>query len=346
MNKVVDLRSDTVTKPTRKMREAMMNAVVGDDCYGEDPTVNALEKLAAEKMGKEAAMYVPSGTMGNTAAIMTHVRSGDEVIMEPDCHIYYYEMGNVSSLAGALPALAPGEGGCPDPDLVEEMLQRNGRRPRTALICLENTHNRAGGRVVPLEKMRTVYELSRKYSVPIHLDGARVFNAAIALNVEAQEIARYADSVMFCLSKGLSAPVGSLLTGTADFIREARRARKRLGGAMRQAGLIAAAGLVALQDMIGRLREDHENARLLAEGLARIERVNIDLEKIETNMVIIDTRPLGMKAEKVASELARRNVKVSIYGLYTIRFVTNKDVDRDGILLAIEAFEDLVASLP
>lgn len=346
MSKVVDLRSDTVTKPTRKMREAMMNAVVGDDCYGEDPTVNALEKLAAEKMGKEAAMYVPSGTMGNTAAIMTHVRSGDEVIMEPECHIYYYEMGNVSSLAGALPALAPGEGGCPDPGLVEEMLQRNGRRPRTALICLENTHNRAGGRVVPLEKMRTICELSRRYNVPIHLDGARVFNAATALNVDAREIARYADSVMFCLSKGLSAPVGSLLTGTADFIREARRARKRLGGGMRQAGVIAAAGLVALQDMIGRLREDHENARLLAEGLARIEGVNIDLEEIETNMVMVDTRPLGMRAEEVAGQLDRRNVKVSIYGLHTIRFVTNKDVDRDGILLAIGAFEDLVAGLP
>jgi len=346
MSEVVDLRSDTVTKPTLKMREAMMNAVVGDDCYGEDPTVNALEKLAAEKMDKEAAMYVPSGTMGNTAAIMTHVRSGDEVIMEPECHIYYYEMGNVSSLAGALPALAPGEGGCPDPDLVEEMLQRNGRRPRTALICLENTHNRAGGRVVPLEKMETIYKLSRKYNVPVHLDGARIFNAATALNVDAQEIAKYADSVMFCLSKGLSAPVGSLLTGTADFIREARRARKRLGGAMRQAGVIAAAGLVALQDMIGRLREDHENARLLAEGLSKIEGVNIDLEKVETNMVMIDTKPLGMRAAEVARELDRRNVKVSIYGLYTIRLVTNKDVDRDGILFAVKAFGDLVAGLP
>ena len=346
MSKIVDLRSDTVTKPTRKMREAMMNAVVGDDCYGEDPTVNALEKLAAEKMGKEAAVYVPSGTMGNTAAIMTHVRSGDEVIMEPDCHIYYYEMGNVSSLAGALPALAPGEGGCPDPDLVEEMLQRNGRRSRTALICLENTHNRAGGCVVPVEKMRVIYELSREYNVPIHLDGARIFNAAIALDVDAQEIAKYADSVMFCLSKGLSAPVGSLLAGTAGFIREARRARKRLGGAMRQAGVIAAAGLVALQDMTDRLREDHENAQLLAEGLARIEEVNIDLKKVETNMVMVNTKPLGMRAEEVASKLDRRNVKVSIYGLYTIRFVTNKDVDRDGILLAVEAFEDLVAGLP
>jgi threonine aldolase len=346
MSKVVDLRSDTVTKPTRRMREAMMNAVVGDDCYGEDPTVNALEELAAEKMGKEAAMYVPSGTMGNTAAVMTHVRSGDIVIMEQDCHIYYYEMGNVSSLAGALPVLVPGEGGCMDPDLVERTLQNTRHRPRMALICMENTHNRAGGRVIPIENMKAIYELSRRYNVPIHLDGARIFNAATALNIDAQEIARYADSVMFCLSKGLGAPVGSLLTGTAGFIREARRARTRLGGAMRQAGVIAAAGLVALQDMISRLGEDHENARLLGEGLAKIDKINIDPEKVETNMVMVDTSPLGMRAEEVARELDERTVKVSIYGRYTIRLVTNKDVDRDGIMLAVEAFEDLVAGLP
>jgi threonine aldolase len=346
MSKVVDLRSDTVTKPTQEMREAMLKAEVGDDCYGEDPTVNALERLAAEKMGKEAAMYVPTGTMGNTAAIMTHARSGDMVIMEPDCHIYYYEMGNVSSLVGALPVLAKGEGGCLNPDLVQETLQNTRHRPRTALICMENTHNRAGGRVIPIGNMKAVYELSREYNVPIHLDGARIFNAAIALNVDAKEIAGYADSVMFCLSKGLSAPVGSLLAGTADFIQEARRARTRLGGAMRQAGIIAAAGLVALQNMIGRLREDHENAKVLAEGLAKIEGIEIDPGKVETNMIMVDTRPLKMGAEEIARELSKRGVKVSIYGLHTIRLVTNKDVNRDGIMLAIGAFEDLVANLP
>jgi threonine aldolase len=192
--------------------------------------------------------------------------------------------------------------------------------------------------------MKAIYELSRKFSVPIHLDGARIFNAATALSVDAREIARYADSVMFCLSKGLSAPVGSILAGTGDFIQEARRSRTRLGGAMRQAGVIAAAGLVALQDMIGRLKEDHENARLLAEGLSKIEGVNIALENVETNMVIIDTRPLGMRAEEVARELSKRNVKVSIYGLNTIRLVTNKDVDSAAIVIAVEAFEDMVAS--
>ena len=344
MSEVVDLRSDTVTKPTQKMREAMMNAVVGDDCYGEDPTVNALEELAAKKVGKEAAMYVPSGTMGNTAAIMAQARSGDKVILEPDCHIYYYEQGNVSSLAGALPILVPGKGGCPDPNLVEEILQENGRRPRTALICLENTHNRAGGRVIPIDRMGAIYQLARKYDVPVHLDGARIFNAATALNVDAREIARFADSVMFCLSKGLGAPVGSILTGTAAFIAEARRARKRLGGAMRQAGVVAAAGLVALQDMVPRLREDHKNARLLAESLVNIAGVNIDLEQIETNMVLINTGPLGMRAKELAGKLDKRNVKVSVYGLHKIRFVTNKDVDRDGILLAAEAFGDVMAT--
>jgi len=346
MSKVVDLRSDTVTKPTQKMREAMMNAAVGDDCYGEDPTVNALEKLAAEKLGKEAAMYVPTGTMGNTAAIMTHVRAGDAVVMEPECHIYYYEMGNVSSLVGALPILIQGEGGCPDVDMVEKMLHETRHRPPITLICLENTHNRAGGRVVSVEKMKAIHNLARKFDVPVHLDGARVFNAATALGVDVREIVKYVDSVMFCLSKGLSAPIGSMLVGTADFIQKARIARTRLGGGMRQAGVIAAAGLVALQEMIGRLGEDHENARILAEGLAKIEGVNIDLANVDTNMVIIDTKPLRMKAAEIADKLSDQNVKVSVYGMYTIRLVTNKDVDRDGIFLAIVSFEKLVAGSP
>jgi len=343
MKKVVDLRSDTVTKPTQKMREAMMNAIVGDDCYGEDPTVNALEKLAAEKMGKEAALFVPTGTMGNTAAVMTHVQSGEIIIMEPDCHIYYYEMGNISALAGALPVLAPGGGGCLDPDLVKSTLLNTRHRPRTALICMENTHNRAGGRVVPIENMKAIYDLSREFDVAVHLDGARIFNAAAALNVDAQELAKYTDSVMFCLSKGLAAPVGSMLVGTNNFIQKARIVRGRLGGNMRQAGIIAAAGLVALQDMIERLKEDHENAQALAKKLAKIKGVNIDLEKIDTNMIIIDTKPLQMTAEKVADELNKRGVKTSIYGMYTIRFVTNNDVTRDDVLFAAGAFADMSA---
>ena len=345
MTETIDLRSDTVTKPTQKMREAMMNAVVGDDCYGEDPTVNELEELAAKRIGKESAMYVPTGTMGNTSALMTHVRHGDAVIMEPDCHIYYYERGNVSALAGALPILVGGEGGCPDPEVIEDMVQRNGNRPKTTLICLENTHNRACGRAIPVEKMKVIYEISRKYNVPIHLDGARIFNAAIALNVDVKDIAQYTDSVMFCLSKGLGAPVGSLLAGTAEFIKKARIIRKRLGGSMRQAGIIASAGIIALQEMTERLREDHENAKLLADGLAQVEKVKHGLVVGETNMVMVNTKALDMKAVDLAKELINYNVKVSVYGPYTVRLVTHKDVDRDGILYTIESFKNLVASL-
>jgi threonine aldolase len=342
MTDFIDLRSDTVTKPTQKMREAMMNAIVGDDCYGEDPTVNELEALAAEKMGKESAMYVPTGTMGNTAALMTHVKHGDAVIMEPDCHIYYYERGNVSAIAGALPILVAGEGGCPDADVVEDMVQRNGNRPKVTLICLENTHNRACGRAIPVEKMKAIYDISRKFNVPIHLDGARIFNAGIALNVDVKEIAKCVDSVMFCLSKGLGAPVGSVLVGTAEFIKEARKARKRLGGSMRQAGIIASAGIVALKEMTERLREDHDNAKFLADGLAKIEKVKDGLVRGETNMVMVDTKKVGLKAADLAGELIKRNVKVSVYGPYTIRLVTHKDVDRNGILNAISAIEDVI----
>ncbi|MEK7397400.1 MAG: GntG family PLP-dependent aldolase [Candidatus Poribacteria bacterium] len=342
MTDFIDLRSDTVTKPTQKMREAMMNAIVGDDCYGEDPTVNELEALAAEKMGKESAMYVPTGTMGNTSALMTHVKHGDAVIMEPDCHIYYYERGNVSAIAGALPILVAGEGGCPDPDVVEDMVQRNGNRPKVTLICLENTHNRACGRAIPVEKMKAIYDISRKFNVPIHLDGARIFNAGIALNVDVKEITKCVDSVMFCLSKGLGAPVGSVLAGSAEFIKEARKARKRLGGSMRQAGIIASAGIVALKEMTERLIEDHNNAKFLADGLAKIEKVKDGLVVGETNMVMVDTKKVGLKAADLAGELIKRNVKVSVYGPYTIRLVTHKDVDRNGILHAISAIEDFL----
>ena len=223
MDKIIDLRSDTVTKPTNRMREAMMNAEVGDDCYGEDPTIHHLEALAAETIGKAAAMYVPTGTMGNTAAIMTHTRAGDYAIMDAECHIYYYEHGNLSSLAGIMPIVMNSTDGVPDLDEVEAYLQRDPAKfPKTSLICLENTHNRRGGRAIPLDRMSAVHELAQQYGVPVHLDGARIFNAAHALGVEAREVASRVDSVMFCLSKGLCAPVGSMLAGEEDFIQEAR----------------------------------------------------------------------------------------------------------------------------
>lgn len=345
MSRIVDLRSDTVTKPTQKMREAMMDAIVGDDCYGEDPTVNELEELAAKRMGKESAMFVPTGTMGNTAALMTHVRHGDIVIMEPDCHIYYYERGNVSAIAGALPVLISGDGGCPDPELVEDAIQRNGNRPKTTLICLENTHNRACGRAIPVEKMKAIQDIAKKYGVPIHLDGARIFNAAIALGVDAMDIAGCVDSVMFCLSKGLGAPVGSILTGTADFIAKARIARKRLGGSMRQAGIIASAGIIALQEMTERLKDDHENTKFLADELEKIDKINEGLTRGETNMTMINTKHLDIKASDLAKMLNSVGVKVSVYGLYKIRLVTHKDVSRDDIIFAIEAFKNIMKAM-
>jgi len=345
MSKIIDLRSDTVTKPTQKMREAMINADVGDDCYGEDPTVNRLEEIATKRIGKESAMFVPTGTMGNTSALMTHVRHGDAVIMEPDCHIYYYERGNVSAIAGALPVLIPGDGGCPDPELVEDAIQRNGNRPKTTLICLENTHNRACGRAIPVEKMKVIQDIAKKHGVPIHLDGARIFNAAIALGVDAKDIADCVDSVMFCLSKGLGAPVGSMLAGTADFIKEARKARKRLGGSMRQAGVIASAGIIAIEEMTERLKEDHDNAEFLANELSKIDKIAEGLTQGETNMVMIDTKHLNATASELAQKLISLGIKVSVYGPYRIRLVTHKDVDRNDIIIAIDAFKNLMQNI-
>jgi len=341
---IIDLRSDTVTKPTPKMRRAMAEAEVGDDCYGEDPTVNELERLAAEKMGKEAAMYVPSGTMGNTSAIMTHTQRGDFIILDRESHIYYYEWGNMATLAGVMPIPLDSPDGCPEPEQIEEYLARSpGRFPRVSLICLENSHNRRGGLAVPVERLMAVKEVAAKYGVKVHLDGARIFNAALALGVDVKEIAACADSVMFCLSKGLGAPVGSVLTGEAEFISRARQARKRLGGAMRQAGVIAAAGIVALTEMTDRLLEDHQNAKLLAEKLSALSGIKVKPERIQTNMVMLDVSGLGIRAEEFAQKAMERGLKLSCYGPTTVRLVTHKDVTRDQVLKAADIIKDIVS---
>ena len=346
MDKIIDLRSDTVTQPTHQMREAMMNAEVGDDCYGEDPTIHRLEALAAEKVGKAAAMYVPTGTMGNTAAILTHTHFGDYAIMDSECHIYYYEHGNVSSLAGIMPIVMNSADGVPELDEVEPYLQRDPAKfPKTSLICLENTHNRRGGRALPLDRMGPVHELAQRYDVPVHLDGARIFNAAHALGVEAREIASHVDSVMFCLSKGLCAPVGSMLAGDAGFIQNARRARKRLGGAMRQSGVLAAAGIVALTEMPDRLGEDHANARLLAKALSQFDELALRPEDVHTNMVFLNTKPLDIPAADFADRALQHNIKVSVYGPMTVRMVANHDVSREDVLCTAEVLVDLVNSL-
>ncbi len=346
MDKIIDLRSDTVTKPTRKMREAMMNAEVGDDCYGEDPTIQRLESLAAEKIGKEAALYVPTGTMGNTAAILAHTRAGNYAILDSECHIYYYEHGNISSLAGVMPIVMNSVDGVPEPDAVEPYLQRDSTRfPQTSLICLENTHNRRGGKAIALERMAAIHELAQRYHVPVHLDGARIFNAAHALRVEAREVASHVDSVMFCLSKGLCAPVGSMLAGDAAFIQKARMARKRLGGAMRQSGVIAAAGIVALTEMPDRLIEDHANARLLAKALSQFDELGVRPEDCHTNMVMLNTKPLGISAADFGVRVAPHHIKVSIYGPTTVRLVTHHDVSREDVLYAAEVLVDVIAAL-
>ena len=285
---LVDLRSDTVTQPTPAMREAMYRAEVGDDVYGEDPTINRLQEMAAERMGKEAALFVPSGTMGNALAMLTHTGRGQAVIVGDESHVYHYEAGGVSTLGGApmwvVPTLADGR---LDLEKVRAGIadESDEHVAATALVCIENTHNRRGGRVLSVEQVAEIADLAHSCGVAIHMDGARVFNAAVALKVPVSALAAPVDSVMFCLSKGLSAPVGSLLVGNREFIRRAHRARKLLGGGMRQAGILAAAGIVALEQMVEWLAKDHEHCKQLAYGLADFPQIEIAPEHVVTNIL-------------------------------------------------------------
>ncbi len=348
---MIDLRSDTVTLPTPAMREAMYRAEVGDDVFGEDPTVNRLEELAAAKLGKEAALFVPSGSMGNCCSVLTHCRRGSMVVLGNRSHILLYEHGSPATLGGlpfrTLPNL---ENGALDPAQVDGAIQSPDlHMAGTGLLCLENTHNDCGGRVVTMEQMRTLSEIAHRKGVPVHLDGARIFNAALALGVQAHEIAAYADSVMFCLSKGLSAPVGSLLTGTREFIARARRTRKLLGGGMRQAGILAAAGIVALEQMVERLAEDHANARRLAEGLANLRGYHLDPATVETNMVYfslqyadgspVDTGPFLQAARE-------QGVLAITMGPGRIRTVTHYGITAADIDTALGVFSRLAREQP
>lgn len=337
-NKTINLRSDTCTLPTEEMREAMKNTPVGDDVYGEDPTINELERLAAHKMGKKAALFVASGTMGNLIALMAHCQRGEEVVLEADSHIYYYEVGGIGAIAGLTPRLVKGQHGIMDPVDIKAVLRKeNIHYPNTRLICLESSHNRGGGTVVPLDVMRETYDLARDHSLKIHLDGARIFNAALYLNTNPENITKYVDSVMFCLSKGLSAPVGSMLCGDVDFIQRARKIRKMLGGGMRQAGVLAAAGIVALRKMVERLSEDHDNARRLAEQVADIPGINIDLETVQTNMVLMDVSKLGVSSEEFSQELAKYGILCSTRPPYQVRMVTNRHISSADIDTVTEA---------
>jgi len=327
--KIIDLRSDTVTKPTAAMRQAMSLAEVGDDVYGEDVTVNRLEAVAAEIVGKEAALFVPTGSMGNQLAIMTHCGRGEEVICDANAHIFHYEMAAAGLLSGVqLYPLANLHSDAGIGSLSEYIREPLSYLPRTRLICLENTLNRAGGTVINLAQMASVYRLAREYGLKVHLDGARIFNAAYALQCEAKELTRYCDSVMFCLSKGLGAPVGSILAGSVDFITQARRYRKLLGGGMRQVGVLAAAGLVALADT-SHLLVDHEKARRLAIMLAQLPGVKVDPAAVETNILLMELEkmPLGQFLEESQS----RGLLAGPMGRQMVRFVTHCDVSMEDV---------------
>ena len=333
--RIVDLRSDTVTHPTPAMRQAMYEAEVGDDVYREDPTVIKLEQLAAELTGKEAGLFLASGTMGNQVAIMAHTKKGDEVICEAEAHVYYYEAGAIACLSGAQPHPIKGERGILNADnIIKAIRSKNVHFPDTGLICLENTHNRAGGTCYSLCELQAIGKVAADYAVPVHMDGARLFNAAIASGVQARDITAHVHSVQFCLSKGLGAPVGSVLTGSEEFIERARRFRKMLGGGMRQAGVLAAAGIVALTTMVKRLADDHRHARILAEGLAELG-LGIDLATVETNIVVCDVVRTGRTAREFADCLGSAGVKVNEFGEGRIRLVTHYGISRQDIDYAL-----------
>ncbi|MEH7387357.1 low-specificity L-threonine aldolase [Bacillus sp. JJ1521] len=338
---MIDLRSDTVTKPTAEMRKAAYEAEVGDDVYQEDPTVNALEQTAAEMLGKEAAMFVTSGTQGNQIAVLTHTRNGNEIIVEHDSHIFNYEGAAISAFAGVQPRTIKGNRGAMDPAEVEAAIQgEDVHNPETGLICIENTHNRAGGAVIPLENMEAIKRLAAANQIPVHLDGARLFNAAVALGRPVKDIAQYTDTVQFCLSKGLGAPVGSIIAGSEEFIKQARKWRKRLGGGLRQAGIIAAPGLVALRTMVDRLAVDHENARFLAEELNNIDGLNV-INQVDTNIILVNVSEKGLNSSQYTTLLKEHGVLVSTFGPKLVRFTTHYDVNRDSIEDALRIISKL-----
>ncbi len=346
-NSIVDLRSDTVTRPTPAMCRAMAEAEVGDDVYGEDPTVNRLEQRAAEIFGREAALFVPTGSMGNLLAIKTWTQPGMEVICERRAHIANYELASISAIAGCMPYTASAPGGILTWELIEPLIRpKVYHYAQTGLIELENTSNMHGGTVYPPDVMEEICERAHAMGLPVHLDGARIFNAAVALGSEVGEITRHFDSVMFCLSKALGAPVGSMLAGSREFIRKARIGRKLLGGGMRQAGVLAAAGLVALQETPKILHRDHENARYLAEGLAQIPGISVDAKAVVTNIVIFSVAETGLSATTICDELARQGILCGPRDKFTIRMVTHYDVDRGGIERALAAMRALLTKTP
>ena len=342
---MIDLRSDTFTQPTQSMRDAMATAEVGDDVFQEDPTVQKLEILAAEKTGKEAAVFVPSGTMGNLISVLSHCGRGDEILLGDRSHISLYEVGGVSALGGVHPRTLPNnEDGTISIDLLEKGIRHlDIHSPPTRLICLENTHNFCQGSPLSPEYMRTVQDLAKKYGLKIHLDGARIFNAAVALKIPVSELTKKVDSVMFCLSKGLSAPVGSLVCGSSEFIEKARKIRKMVGGGMRQAGHLAAPGIISLNELVKRLEKDHENAKYLAQQISQIKEIQVEESKILTNILFFKLK--GFDGNKFLEQLEAKQIKIlmtnNVEGIF--RAVLHREVSKEQVETVIKTFKSILA---
>lgn len=338
--KIIDLRSDTVTMPTQEMRKAMYDAVVGDDVYEDDPTVRELEELGANIIGKEASLFVPSGTFGNQLALFTHCNRGDEVILEEKSHIVEHEVGGSAVIAGVQLRTIRGINGSMLPQDVRKAIREEDIHfPRTSLICMENAHS--CGAVLPLSNMKEIYEIARENGIPVHIDGARIFNAAVSLGVDVKEVAQYGDSIMFCLSKGLAAPVGSLLVGRKEFIEKARKRRKLMGGGLRQSGILAAAGIVALTKMVGRLSDDHKNAVFLAEELSKIKGIKVKKDRLDINMVFFEIEEDRVTSDEFVKFLIKNGIKSNGKDGGEYRFVTNNGVTREDILFVIDTLKGL-----
>lgn len=342
MDRIIDLRSDTVTKPTQEMREAMKNAVVGDDILRDDPTVIELEELSATIFGKEAALFTVSGTMSNEIAVMVYTKPGDEIVVFSDSHIYNLETGGLSAISGVQPRPVKTGTGTYDPELLEQAIMPQGvQRARTRLICLENSFHLDRGLAVRKEDYKETIRIAKQKGIPLFMDGARIFNSAVALHTDVKELTGFCDAVDVCLTKGLAAPFGSMLMGSKDFIEEARRVKQRLGGGMRQAGVIAAPGIIALTKMVGRLHEDHENAERMRLGLEELG-IKVDRGGILTNIINLDISPIGWEASSFSEKLNQSNIKVKVCSKSTLRMVTHNDIRLEHVIFVLEKVKKVI----
>lgn len=342
--RIVDLRSDTLAMPTEEMLDSIKRAKLGDDVFRDDPTVIKLEEIAADKMGKEAALLVTSGTQGNLTSIVTHTNHGDEVILEAESHIINWEVAGLAAIAGVQAKTIKGNYGIMDPSDVQKAIRiKNIHCPLTKLICIENTHNNAGGVVLTPEDIQPIYDIAKSENIAVHTDGARIFNAAVALKIDVKQLTQYSDSVMFCLSKGLSSPIGSLICGEYTFIEKARKTRKMLGSGMRQAGIIAAPGIISLEKMIDRLKDDHTHAKLLAESLSKIDGIKIDLRHVQTNIVYFEVGDLDITPKQFIEQLESYHIRALSLG-NRIRMVTHRGIQKNDIPYTIESIQEIAES--